>query len=566
MGLREILIILAFAVGAVILFRRLRLTPVLGYLAAGALIGPHALGLIPDVHAVERLAELGVVFLLFAVGLELSLERIAAMRRLVLGLGGLQVAVTAVVLFAGLRVAGMPGPASAVLAGGLALSSTAVVLRLLQERGELPTRAGRAALAILLFQDLAVVPLLTVTPLLGGDGGALLRSVGIALLKAAVALVAIVAAGRLAVRPLLNAVAGSRTPEVFTGIALLLVLGVGWITQAAGLSMALGAFLAGILIAETEYRHQVEGDIEPFRGLLLALFFMSIGMGLDAAALVRDAPVVLGGAALLILVKTMVTGGLALAFGTGRGTAGRLGVLLAGGGEFGFVLFTLAAAGGALTPETASLATLVVAVTMALTPFLAALGARMEKRMEAPDWEAALDGAAEAGARVVVAGFGRVGQTLARLLEEQGVPYLALDMDTARVAAARGRGFPAYFGDARRAEVLRAAGVHRAEAVVITLDDPASAERAVAAVRRENDHVPVLVRAHDTAHSRHLLEAGATTVVPELVEGSLQLAETLLRGLHVPRAEVDGLLERVRDRSYALLEDVVRADHGHGKG
>jgi CPA2 family monovalent cation:H+ antiporter-2 len=522
MALREILLILAFAVAAALAFRRLRLSPVLGYLAAGVLIGPHALGLIRDVESIDRLADLGVVFLLFSVGLELSFERLAALRRLVFGLGLLQVAATALVLWLGLRLLGMAGPAAAVLAGGLALSSTAVVVRALQEAGELSSPAGRAALAVLLFQDLAVVPLLAAVPLLAGGGAGLARSLTLALGTAAAALVAIVAVGRLAVRPLLRAVAGSRTPEVFTGVALLLVLGVGWLTSLAGVSMALGAFLAGVLIAETEYRHQVEGDIEPFRGLLLALFFMSVGMNLDLAALARGAPAVLGGAALLLAVKAAVLAALALAFRTRRATAVRLGLTLAQGGEFAFVLFGLAVDAGSLPAETARLAILVVAVTMALTPALVAAGRAAGRRLEARG-AVGLDGARELGARVVVAGFGRVGQTLGRLLDEHGVPYVALDLDPARVDAARQRGLPAFYGDAGRPDVLRVAGAHRASVAVVTLDDPAAAERAVAALLREAGDIPVLVRARDPEHSARLLEAGATAVVPELVEGSLQL-------------------------------------------
>lgn len=557
MALPQVLVILAFAVLAVIVFRALRLGPVLGYLAAGALIGPHALGLVRDVGTIDRLAELGVVFLLFSIGLELSLERLLAMRRQVFGLGLAQVAVTAVVVWAALRVFGTSGPAAVVLAGGLALSSTAIVLRILQDAGELGTRTGRLAMAVLLFQDLSVVPLITVVPLLSGDGATLLRSLAVATVTAAAALAGIVVVGRTAVRPLLRLVAASRTPEVFTGIALLLVLGVGWGTDQAGLSMALGAFLAAVLISETEYRHQVEADIEPFRGLLLALFFMSVGMSLDAGEVVRSAPLVVGGALALLALKAALLAALALASGSPPAVAARLGLTLSQGGEFAFVLFALAAASGTLPPATARTAGLVVALTMALTPLLAAAGRRVERRLAAR--AAAAPGAGlDVEARVLVAGFGRVGQTMARLLEERGVPYVALDADPAVVSAASSRGLPAFFGDSTRAEVLRAVGAGAMTAAVVTLDEPGAAERAVAALRRENPGAPVLVRARTPAHSARLLGAGATAVVPELVEGSLQLGEELLLALEVPRAEAEDLLDRYRQDSYALLGDLLQ--------
>lgn len=557
MSMQQVLVILAFAVLAVIVFRALRLGPVLGYLAAGALIGPHALALVRDVETIDRLAELGVVFLLFSIGLELSLERLLAMRRQVFGLGLAQVAATAAVVWAALRAFGMGGPAAAVLAGGLALSSTAVVLRVLQDAGELGTRTGRLAVAVLLFQDLSVVPLITAVPLLGGDGSTLLRSLAVAAGTAAAALAGIVVVGRVAVRPLLRLVAGSRTPEVFTGIALLLVLGVGWATDRAGLSMALGAFLAAVLISETEYRPQVEADIEPFRGLLLALFFMSVGMGLDLGEAVRSAPLVLGGALALLALKAAVLATLALASGSPPAVAARLGLTLSQGGEFAFVLFALAAESGTLRPGTARAAALVVALTMALTPLLAAAGRRAERRLAARGAVPGPGSAAGLEARVLIAGFGRVGQTLGRLLAERGVAFVALDADPALVAAARRRDLPAFFGDSTRAEVLRAVGAGAVRAAVVTLDEPGAAERTVAALRRENPGAPVLVRARTPAHSARLLDAGATAVVPELVEGSLQLGEELLLALDVPRPEAEDLLDRYRGDSYALLGDLL---------
>ncbi|HEU0015025.1 MAG TPA: monovalent cation:proton antiporter-2 (CPA2) family protein [Longimicrobium sp.] len=558
-GLGEVLVILAAAVAAVLVFRRLRITPVLGYLAAGYAVGPHGLGLV-ETGRVAALAELGVVFLLFAVGLELSFERLSALRRHVFGLGTVQVAATGTAIAAALAAAGLGWQAAVVLGGGLALSSTAVVLQMLGERRELATPAGRIALSVLLLQDLAVVPLLTVVPLLGGAaGGGAAGGMGSALLKAAAALALIVFGGRLVLRPLLRRVAQTRAPELFTGVALLVVLGVGWLTAQAGLSMALGAFLAGLLIAETEYRHQVEGDILPFRGLLLALFFMTVGMEVDVSILAARPALVLGGLAGLLAVKAGAAWAACRLFGVEPAPAVRVALSLAQAGEFGFVLFSLAVAGGALDRETAAVAVLVVALSMTATPLLFALGARAARRLE----RAREGGAAhierqtrEMARHVLIAGFGRSGRTLARLLEARGAGWVALDVDAARVEEAHAAGLPVYFGDASRREVLRAAGIHRAAAAVVTLDDPRAAGHALAALRAEVPEVPVLVRARDATHSRELGAAGATRVVPELVEGSLRLGGALLEELGEPADAVERLLDEFREEAYARLEDL----------
>ena len=566
-GLSEILVVLAAAVAVVLVFRRLRVTPVLGYLAAGVLIGPHGAGVI-DAQRVQALAELGVVFLLFSIGLERSLQRMGQLRRLVFGLGTAQVAATAALAALFASLAGLPAGGALVIGGGLALSSTAVVLRMLGERRELSTRFGRVCLSVLLFQDLAVVPLLALVPALAGAGGSAAGALGTALAKGVGALVVIAAGGRLLVQPLLRAVARARVPELFTGVTLLIALGVGWLTSLAGLSMALGAFLAGVVIAETEFRHQVEGDIEPFRGLLLALFFMTVGMGIDLALLAGRLPLVLALVAALVAGKAGVLAALSRLFGLPGGMAARVGLTLAQGGAFGFVLFALAASAGALDGDAAALASLVAAFSMAATPGLVWLGERAERRLS-PRREATGDeiaaAAGELHGHVVIAGYGRVGQTLGRLLEDQRIPHVALDADAALVEAARRHGLPAFFADAARAEILRAAGVEHAAAVVVTLDEPRAAERAVAAVRRASDAVPVLVRARDTAHSRQLRAVGATAVVPEVVEGSLELGETLLRALERPLDEVRGALDAFRADDYARLEGLVRAEGQGGE-
>jgi CPA2 family monovalent cation:H+ antiporter-2 len=558
--LRPTLIILAAAIVVVPLFRRLRITPVLGYLLAGLLIGPHALGLVKELEVIEALAEFGVVFLLFAIGLELSLDRLMAMRRHVFGMGTLQVVLTGAAVFGLARLAGLGGAEAFVLGGALALSSTAVVLRMLEESGDMHSQAGRMALAVLLLQDLAVVPLLTIVPLLGREGGDLLPSLGTAAAKALGAMVLIIITGRKLLRPVLRTVAAARTPELFTGITLFLALGVSWLTGLAGLSMALGAFLAGLLISETEYRHQVEADIEPFRGLLLALFFMTIGMGIDVRLLVDNVPVVVGGVLALVAIKALVIAGLARAFGQPAGTAVFVGLSLAQAGEFAFVLFTLAIAGGALSQEVGGLALLVVALSIALTPLLLRLGRTVSERMSRREMEdpmGALDREAHDLRRhVLILGLGRAGRTVVRLLEAHGTDYLGLDLDPDTVSAERERGVPVFYGDGTRAEVLRAAGLARASGVIVTLDDSAAAARALRAIRAENEDIPIMVRARDTGQCGPLAAAGATGVIPELVEGSLQLGGRMLLALGESLDEVEAALADLRENSYSRLIDL----------
>ena len=557
--LAPVLIILAAAIAVVSVFRRARFSPVIGYLFAGVLIGPHGLGLIRELETVAELAEFGVVFLLFAIGLDLSFPRLFAMRRNVFGMGTLQVVISAAVIVTLARLAGLPVPEALVLGGGLALSSTAVVMRILQDEGAVHTRAGRMAFAVLLLQDLAVVPLLTIVPLLGGEGGTVVRDLGIAAAKAAAALVIIVAAGRLLLRPVLRAVAAARTSELFTAITLFVALGVSWATALAGLSMALGAFLAGLLISETEYRHQVEADIAPFRGLLLALFFMTIGMGIDVRLLAHSAGVVAAGVGVLLLVKAAVAAVLARAFGQPPGTALFVGFALAQAGEFGFVLVTLGMRGGAVSDRVGGLAMLVIAISIALTPLLMMAGyaaARRVHRHPGGDPLAELEGeAGDLRGHALLLGLGRAGRTIARLLEATEREYVALDHDPEAVAAGRRMGIPVFFGDASRSEVLRAAGLGRASAVVVTLDDSPSAARAVRAIRAEDGDVPVVVRARDTSQCDPLQEAGATAVVPELVEGSLQLGGRLLRALGEPDDAVQAALAEMRENSYLRLID-----------
>lgn len=564
--LQDFLIILLAAVAVVSLFRRLRASAVLGYLVAGALIGPSGLALLQDTRAAAVFGQLGVVFLLFSIGLELSIDRLVGLRRYAFGLGAAQVMVTTLVLWFILRALGLDRGPALIVGSGLALSSTAVVLQILVERRELGTPHGRVAFAVLLFQDLAVVPLLTLVPLLARREATVLSAVGGAFLKAAAALILILALGRLALRPMLRLVARDGTPELFTGIVLLVVLGVGWLTEQVGLSMALGAFLAGLLMAETEYRPQVEGDIQPFRGLLLALFFMTVGMGLNLELLRDQWLVLIGLLFALLAVKAVTLLLLSRAFGLSVAVAAAIALMLAQGSEFGFVLFSLAQQAGVISTQAAQVAVLVVGLSMAVTPGLLTSGREVLRRLERSSdqpHDALVADTSEMNEHVVIAGFGRVGQTLGLLLDSRFIRYLALDLNPELVAEARRRGLPVFYGDASRADVLKAAGIQRAQIAVSTLDDPEVASRAVHVLRRMRAALPIIARARDLAECERLVKAGATAAVPEIVEGSLQLGGVLLRQLGESPESVNQLVEQFRQETYARLAEITPADSQH---
>jgi CPA2 family monovalent cation:H+ antiporter-2 len=560
--LRDVLVILLAAVVVVTVFRRLRASAVLGYLVAGALIGPHSMGLVTDVRATAILGQFGLVFLLFSIGLELTVERLVALRRYVFGLGAAQVVVTTLIFWAALRALGLDRGAALIVGAGLALSSTAVVLQILVERRELGTPHGRVALAVLLLQDLAVVPLLTLVPLLARREASILSALGGAFLKAAAALIVILALGRLALRPMLRMVAKEGTPELFTGVVLFVVLGVGWLTEQVGLSMALGAFLAGLLMAETEYRPQVEGDIQPFRGLLLSLFFMTVGMGLNLELLREQWPLLVGLLVALLFVKATILLLLSRAFGLPLAVGAAIALMLAQGSEFGFVLFSLAQQSGAMSAHTTQVAVLVVGLSMAVTPGLLASSREVLRRLERPldqPHDALVADTSQMNEHIVIAGFGRVGQTVGLLLDSRFIPYLALDLDPELVAEARRRGLPVFYGDASRADVLKAAGIDRAQMAVSTLDHPELARRAVQVLRRLRTSMPIIARAKDVAECERLVRAGATVAVPEIVEGSLQLGGVLLRQLGESPERVNQLLEQFRQETYARLAAITPA-------
>ncbi|WP_448189508.1 monovalent cation:proton antiporter-2 (CPA2) family protein [Azospirillum sp. sgz301742] len=550
----DVLLLLLSAIVLVPLFRALRIPAVLAYLIAGVVLGPHTPGPVVDPELPGVLAEFGVVFLLFAVGLELPLSRLQAMRRFIFGLGMLQVVATTAAIGVAAWALGLDSSAALVVGGALAFSSTATVLKVLVERGETVARFGRVSVAVLIFQDLAVVPLLTLLPLLAGDAANLPEALAVALAKGVAAIVGIMLLGRYVVRPAYRFVASANSPEVFTAANLFLVLAVGLLTAQAGMSMALGAFLAGLLLADTAYRHQVEADIEPFRGLLLGLFFVTVGMSLDLPFMARKVEIVLALTAALLVGKSLLLFVLCRVSGLGTANALRVGLLLAQGGEFAFVVVSRAVGLHILDGDDGQTLTTVVALSMALTPAIGLMAHNLAETWERR-WgsEAFRVETSDVKGHVLIAGYGRVGRTVAHILTRHGIPYVALDLDAHRVAAMRDGGRPIYYGDATHGGVLRAAGVERARAAVVTVNRPALAEKAVDAIRRHAPHLPIITRAHDLAQFGRLKSSGASSVVPETIEASLQMAGLVLRSAGVPAEAVDDALDELRKDNYGAL-------------
>jgi monovalent cation:H+ antiporter-2, CPA2 family len=552
--LGSVLVLLIAALLAVALMQRVRISPVLGYLVAGLAVGPSGLQLIGDVERVAQLAEFGVIFLLFTIGLDLPLHRLQAMWRYIFGLGLAQVALTSLVFGTLAFLFGATPEAALVIGGALAFSSTATVLALLRERRETASRLGRVALAVLLFQDLAVVPLLAIMPLLGTEGTALIVALGLALAKAIAALTIIIALGTLVLRPLYRQIAALRNPELFAGTTLLVALGTGWATAQAGLPMALGAFLAGLLLAGTEYRHQVAADIQPFRDLFLGLFFITVGMSIDLTSVARHIGPMIGLTVAVIATKTVVLGVLGLASGLTAALTARLALILAQCGEFAFVVFSLTMLSGLIPAETGQLLIAVVAVTIAATPLLNGFGRRLSSMLERPRTPETARLASEAGDLVdhfIIAGFGRLGGIVGDLLAAQQTPYIAIDLDAQHVVQQRKDGAPIYFGDASQPEVLRAAGADRARGVIVALNAPEAAEQIVGTLRRDFPDLMIIVRGRDSAHGARLARAGARTIILEALEPGLQMAASALRAAGATSDEVAHALEKVRQRTAA---------------
>lgn len=575
-GLELTLLLLGAAVLGVVAFRMLHLPPMLGYLAVGIAIGPHALGLAEDNAATHALAEFGVVFLMFSIGLEFSLPKLSAMRRTVFGLGMAQVLLTIVVTMAfGWGIAyllpqliDISWQAAFALGGALAMSSTAIVSKLLTERLELESEHGRRIISILLFQDLALVPLLILVPALARPSGDLFATLAWATLKAILVLVLLLFLGQTLMRRWFQIVVKRRSQELFMLNLLLITLGAAWITEKAGLSLALGAFVAGMLISETEYKHQVEEDIKPFRDVLLGLFFITIGMLLNVRLVIENWWLVLLLLAGPVLLKFGLIALLARLFGATTGVALRTGLALAQAGEFGFVLLNQAGGLQLMDPLIIQLILASMVLSMLIAPFILEKSDAIVMKLSANEWMLQSLALTQIATRtmatqrhVIIAGFGRSGQSLAKLLEEEKIAYHALDLDPERVHEAQAAGANVSYGDAARRESLVAAGIHRAAALVITYASTPSALKTLHFAHELAPALPVIVRSYDDTDLDKLRAAGAAEVVPEAIEGSLMLASHALVMLGVPLRRVVHRVQAARDERYASLRGYF---HGAG--
>ena len=556
-----ILLLLAASVVVVIACRLLRLPPILGYLVVGIVVGPHAMAWVPDNTAVRDLAEFGIVFLMFSIGLEFSLPQLKAMSRAVFGLGLAQVALTTIIAMVVLHFLNYGWLAGFALGGALAMSSTAIVSKLLAERNELGTQHGRDVMAVLLFQDLAVVAFLIATPTLAEGGADLWKTLAIAGGKAAAALAVILFFGQKPMRAWFTLIARLQSSELFMLNVLLVTLGLAAATELAGLSFALGAFLAGMLIAETEYRYQVEEDIKPFRDVLLGLFFVTVGMYLDLHVVGANIGWVLLVLLGPVLLKVILVVALARLFGAQPGTALRTGLYLGQAGEFAIVMLALISPGelGIIDSTVAQLVLAAMVLSMLAAPFLIQFSEPLVRRLTANDWLARAAQVTQIAARtmgrrdhIIICGYGRSGQNLARLLEAEDISYLALDSDPSRVREAADSTSVVY-GDARRQEALVAAGLHKARAVAVTFADTRAALKILHLVRQERPDLPVIVRTLDDTELDRLLKAGAAEVVPEVLEGSLMLATHSLLLLGVPLGRVLARIRAIREERYSLF-------------
>lgn len=570
---KEALILLGTAGVVVPIVHKLKVSPILAYLVAGLVLGPHLLGAlawqVPALRwvTVQRtedlhwLGELGVVALLFLIGIELSFQRLYTMRKLVFGLGAMQVLVTSLVIGGIARLLGI-APSAAMLIGlALALSSTAIGVEILSKQDRLKSSTGRATFAVLLLQDLAVVPILFLVGMLTRRTDMpLLNGLGSAMLEAAVVLTVIVVAGTFLLRPLFRLVASTGSIELFTATTLFVAVGTSVATAAAGMSMALGAFVSGLLLAETEFRRAIEAVMDPFKGLLLGVFFFSVGMSIDLSA-IADAPfLVVGGALALVLVKAVIFFPLARMAGLSEPVSLESALLLSSGGEFAFIILGLANSGGIIPDALGSSLLAMVALSMAALPVIASIGRRVaRRRAQSPSAvpELAAEPPADEAPRTIVVGYGRVGELVSSMLARHQQPFLALDSYVQAVVSGRGTGAPVYFGDAKSAALLRRCGIDKARALVITINNRDEIDRIVIAARALRPDLPIIARARDATHAQHLYAEGVMDAVPETIEASLQLSEAALVAIGVPTGPVIASIHEKRDEFRALLKPVT---------
>jgi len=565
--LKDAVVFLVAAGVGVPLFRLLRVSAVLGFLIAGVALGPGGLGrfaetwpwletvTVTEPAAAAPFAELGVLFLLFLLGLELSFQRLWAMRRIVFGAGGAQAAGSALIIGAGAALFGLTAPAAAVIGLALALSSTAIVMQILTEERRAASPAGRAAFGVLLMQDILVAPILILVGFLArGSEAGVASLVFEALVQGALALGLIFVIGRFALRRIFGLAARAGGRDLLMALTLLTVVGAALITAGAGLSLALGAFLAGLLLGETEFKHQAEVDLEPFKGLLLGVFFMSTGMAINLDLVWAQAPLLLAALLGLLVLKAAVAYGAARLGGMDRPAAVEAAFLLAPAGEFAFIILAAASAGAVVGSDAATLVAAIAGVSMLITPALGALGRRLAQRLGQKFGDMEPSQGVELDGHVVVAGFGRIGRTMARILKAEGADVLALDRSPAACAAARADGWRAYLGDASRPEILERAGAEHASLFAVTVDDPESACAMVRAARALRPDAPIFARARDAEHARRLREAGATHVTPDAIEAAMQLGARALEAMGLPPDAVRDRITLEREDEYARAE------------
>lgn len=556
-----VIMLIAAAVFVVAIFKKLNLSPVLGYLAAGALIGDNGIKIV-TYEQTSLLGELGVVFLLFAIGLELSIERLKAMRYYVFGLGSLQVFITVLVIASGVVLVTGNHNASIIIGGGLALSSTAIVMQVINETKSQSMQIGRVALAILLLQDFVVVPLLVIVPILGGDGSASLPLVlANSLLKAVLALAVIFIAGRLLLRPLFSFISPESSndhSELPIAVTLLVVLTASWGTEHFGLSLALGAFVSGVLVAETDFRIKAEESIYPFKSLLLGLFFMSVGMKIDVFKLYDQISSIITFTLALITLKAVIISSLCILFGFNRGVAIHAGLLLSQGGEFAFILFELGKQYKVLEENTANILLIVVTCSMALTPLLAILGQKIADKIErglGKTPEQILEyGARDLANHVIIAGFGKVGRMVARVLEVEGINYIALDVSNEVVSEEIANGLPAFLGDVSQLANLVAVGADRAFTVVLTINNPVTIRKTAKMIKANFPNLEVIVRLKDLKNCTEFYDMGVTTIIPQEYETGLQLGGAVLKSVGVSENEITRIKTQFRAGNYVVVK------------
>jgi CPA2 family monovalent cation:H+ antiporter-2 len=562
LSLLTVLILIAATVFTLATVRRLHLPPVFGYVLVGAFLGPAALGVVPELEQVRLLAEFGVAFLLFTLGLDFSIPRLRSLGFSLVVLGTLQVVLTTLLVVAGAWLLGSPPAVAILLGGAVAMSSTAVMAPQLAAQGELTRRHGSLAIGVSVFQDIAVVPFLALAPVLAGGAGpvAPLQAVLLAL----VALVVVLAVGHWLLRPFMREIARARLAELFTLTVLLVVLAAAWVTEAVGLSLALGAFLAGLMLAETEFRHRVESDIRPFRDLLLGLFFITVGVTLDFRVLLQLWPFIIASLLLLTVVKSAIVAGLLLRARETRETSIKTAIALGQGGEFGIAILTVASQRELMGPEVVQPMLIAIVLNMAINPLLIRHGDAIARLLGvSPPPRPPLPGPDPVAAtaqrdHVVICGYGRVGQNLGRILEEESIEYLAIELDHETAGKAREAGDPVIWGDCTDPAILGMAGLSRADLVIITVPSQRAALQILAAVREQAAEVPILVRARDDSQLDLLLRTGATEVVPETLEASLMLASHMLTLLKVPIGRVVRKVQNIRGDRYAILRSVFR--------